>query len=128
MSAHDDILTTEEAEAEFTEVELEEYLLDAFAEIAEFESERRAFHDRDGYLAELAGSVACAALGHAAHVDEDSPLYDEWIEAHPVGWSGEHLCEATRFGSACTACESESCDFRPAPSLWDLPGVTGRAR
>lgn len=76
------------------------------------------YHDRNGYLAELAGSPKCLALGHAPDPEEGWDTGD----AHPIGWADEPLCIATRSGSACTECESDDCDRLPLDrdAFWAL--------
>lgn len=69
----------------------------------------RSFHDRDGYLCEIAGSTECLALGHEFDPDEGWDFDGE----HPVGWGGDNLCPATRYATACSYCESEGCDNPP---------------
>lgn len=67
----------------------------------------RRDHDRDGYLCEMAGSPECLALGH-----KPDPVngWDDDPDLHPLGWDGiEPICPATRYGTACTQCESDDC-------------------
>jgi len=62
-------------------------------------------HDLNGFIAEFAGSDECVALGHVADV------YGGWdAQTHPYGWGNEQMCVATRYGTACTYCESEDCE------------------
>lgn len=127
MSAQDGVPTVEETASDTPE-ELEEWLTDTFAEFADAHRERR-YHDADGFYAELAGSPSCLALGHIARVDEGHPLFDEWEAAHPMSWDGdERLCEATQYGTACTACETDCGMFWEPPTLWALPAVCGGER
>ncbi|MEZ3156872.1 hypothetical protein AB1K56_08055 [Microbacterium sp. BWR-S6Y] len=125
MSAFDVVPTVEETAGDTPE-ELEEWLTETFAEFAEL-NVQRGYHDADGFYAELAGSPACLARGHVARVDEGHPLFDEWADAHPMSWDGDaRLCEATQYGTACSACETDCGLFWEPPSLWTLPGVRGQ--
>jgi hypothetical protein len=82
-------------------------------------SVRHDGHNRDGYFAEIAGSEKCLALGHRPDPElgwETDDLYD----SHPYGWHGDQLCTATKYGTACTECESDDCPWEPADPeiLW----------
>lgn len=114
MSAFD-----EAAEYHYTsDEEREDYLDDVFSEIRYLNwGLRHGDHDRNGFFADEAGSDQCVALGHTESDWEND-------ETHPMGWDGDPICEATKFGQACSACEGE-CDFS-TPSvvkIWELPGV-----
>lgn len=114
-----------------TEAEREEYLRDAFKEITDFDHERRHFHNRQGFYADLAYEAKCLALGHERSIDEESnepePEDDDELArdgTHIPSWGGDMLCGDTRYGTACTECEGE-CDFLiHIPDLWQLTGVT----
>ena len=77
----------------------------------------KPMHDRDGYIAEYAGSEKCLALGHV--IDPDG----EWnADTHPWGWGLEPMCPATQYDTACTRCESSECEFEPtdARAFWKM--------
>jgi hypothetical protein len=70
-------------------------------------------------MADLAGSERCVALGH--HPDS----HGDWgttPDDHPMSFDGEPLCSATRYGAACTECESEECGYPPVnrDAFWAL--------
>jgi hypothetical protein len=75
-------------------------------------SDRRT-HDADGYICEMAGSDRCLDLGHIP-----DPVDGWWSddEAHPVGWSGDPICPATRLEDACTVCEGPVSECESAPT------------
>lgn len=77
-------------------------------------------HNRDGYFAEVAGSEKCLALGHKPDPEQDWDT-EELYDSHPYGWDGERLCIGTKYGAACTECESEDCPWEPANAeiLWE---------
>lgn len=85
-------------------------------EVMQVQQVRHQGHNRDGYFALVAGGAACTALGHKPDPE------NEWLDddEHERGWDGEHLCQATAYGSACTECESEDCPWEPADPqvLW----------
>jgi hypothetical protein len=101
MSAQDGLLGFDEFD---TDEELEEYMQDVYRDLRAYWQDRHS-HDRDGYFAQLAGSMACEALGHKP--DPDFGWDDD--DEHPWGFD-DILCEATRYGKCCTQCEGE-CDF-----------------
>lgn len=128
MSAHDTVPTLAEVEQDDL-ADVEEWLSDAFHEIGVANYERRhGDHDDLGYFAELAGSPGCVARGHASHVDEEHPLFEAWADEHPLSWEGERLCQATKYGTACTACEGDCGNYWEPESVWTLPGVTGERK
>jgi hypothetical protein len=76
--------------------------------------ENRLGHDRNAYFCEPANSDACKALGHVVPKEGD--------DEHPFGWDGDVICPATRYGSACSECESENCPWSPTDrdAFWAL--------
>jgi hypothetical protein len=83
----------------------------------------RGGHNQDGYLCQIAGSPACEALGHVA---PEEGWWEDETGQHEMGWE-EMLCLPTKYGSACTTCESDECDYPwPAPpdreKFWALFG------
>lgn len=90
----------------FAPDEVAEYLDEIYADLR-LGSRIRAVHDRDGYLAEDAGSYRCLKLGH---YPDPALGWDDDGENHPTGWNGDPLCFETRYGQACTECESEDCE------------------
>jgi elongation factor P--beta-lysine ligase len=82
-------------------------------------------HDRNGFFAEYAGSEQCLALGHTA--DEEGEWDDD---AHPYGWDGDQICVATRYGLACTECESDECfgEDTDTRAFWELFSADGSSR
>lgn len=82
--------------------------------------QERRFHNSDGFMCYLAGDPECLALGHKP--DPDGEWYDG--DLHVNGWNGDTVCPETRWGTACTECETETgdCDYE-APDVrafWDL--------
>lgn len=119
MSAWENVPTPEEV-ATYTDEEWAEYMADVYDELSGWWDDMK-FHDQNGYFAEYAGSEKCLALGHVPPAD---PADWETIPGHSTGWDAEALCDATRYGTACSYCEGECSQERP-PLLWNLPGVIG---
>lgn len=88
----------------------------------------KTFHDRNGYIAEIAESPACLALGH---IEPESGWEEAGDPQHPYGWEGFILCNSIRLGDACTSCEREAelCDWQPADprAFWRLFSAEARA-
>lgn len=122
MSAWDTVPTPKEI-TEYPEEEWTEYMQSVYRSLGHWWIENR-FHDQDGFFAEYAGSEKCLALGHVPPAD---PSDWETVLDHGLGWSGEVLCDGTRYGIACTHCEGECSHERP-PLVWTLPGVIGASR
>ena len=107
------------AAGELDEIEMEEWLTDLFDDLRADFRERR-FHDRDGYLCDLAGSEQCLALGHRPDENGEWELDDD----HQGGWDGDVICPATKYATACTSCESADCPMQELPNLWALASAT----
>lgn len=102
-------------------IDEQEWLQETFTSIIRFDFDRRHFHNRDGWFADEAFSEKCLALGHSEEGGDD-PHYADG--QHSRGWDGSMLCEGTKWGVACTECESEACPYlEEALSIWDAPGV-----
>lgn len=119
MSAWEDVPTVAEM-AEWSEEDSEEWLVDAFDELAGYFAESKR-HDQNGYMAREAGSKWCLELGHKPNE------YGDWPEddgIHESGWEGTLLCKATQYDTCCTECEGE-CDYEWPPPIWAMSGVRG---
>lgn len=92
------------------------------------EQEEGAEHNADGWLAHVAGSSECLALGHREPEggwDADTQTFDAggiMVDLHPWGWDEFVMCRATVYAIACTTCQNE-CEFDRPPSVWTMPGV-----
>ncbi len=122
MAAWEEVAVFDETVEPWTEEERVEFLDDLYPDLMYSHRERK-LHDRDGFLAEEAGSAACVALGHSKPEDGWGEGLDD---EHVPGWDGTWLCDATRYGSACTYCESEDCEasaslnMRTRAEFWEL--------
>lgn len=83
--------------------DFDEYM-DAVYSSLRYGSRERAFHNRDGFFADPAGSDKCVELGHREPLSDWSEREDD---LHPRGFDGELLCLGTRHGQCCTECEGE---------------------
>jgi hypothetical protein len=85
----------------------------------------RSGHNLDGWFAEAAGSEKCLALGHKPKEDARDE-FDEWDDDnHPYGWFG-FVCAETRWGQACTVCESDDCfALSTTGQLWEAVAKAG---
>lgn len=121
--------TTEDLERWFAdfddEAELEVWIADMSDQLARFDHERRTFHDRNGWYADLAYDAKCLALGHERSTDEESGELEDVDDdelsrdgTHVSSWDGEYLCGDTRYGQACTECEGECEYLVTVPNLW----------
>lgn len=99
----------------------QEWLEETFKSITRFDFDRRHFHNRDGWFADEAFSEKCLALGHREE-EGDDPHYADGD--HSYGWDGSMLCEGTKWGVACSECESEDCPYlETVSSVWDMKRV-----
>lgn len=91
----------------------------------------RKMHNGNGWFADFAWSEKCLAAGHKkdpSAFDEDGAYHDYEDElygdgTHVTGFDGDILCTETKWGSCCTDCESEDCEYglgALAPNLWEL--------
>jgi len=98
-----------------------EYMEDVFRSITRYDHERRTLHDTDGYFAKYAFDEECLAFGHkpgSSDDEEDDPYIADGT--HTGSWDGETICTSTKYGVACTYCESE-CDFWDSGvDIWDM--------
>lgn len=99
-----------------------DFMEDVFKSITQFDFERRHFHNGDGWFAEEAFSEKCLALGHAEDADGDDPHYADGD--HTYGWNDSMICTDTKWGVACTECESDDCPYLESmTSIWSMKGV-----
>lgn len=131
MAAWEEVPTLEEAEREWAEdpAGFESWVRESIDGITWQEHDRRHLHDRDAFLCHSAGSDECRALGHPPRPDEsaDPAGYERWADewGHEYGWDDELICPATKYGSACSVCETDDCPHPATNDLWSMPWVTG---
>ncbi len=116
--------------AEMSQAEIEDDIQWHLKGIEPWHRERK-MHNGDGWFADFAWSEKCLAAGHkkdSSAFDEDGAYHDYEDElygdgTHASGFDGDLLCTDTKWGTCCTECEGEDCEYafgELRPSLWEM--------
>ena len=130
MALWEEVQDIAEQFSEMTEAEVEEDLQWHFKHIEPWHRERK-MHNGNGWFADFAWSERCLAAGHekdpqaldddGAYHDHEDALYGDGT--HCSGFDGDVLCTETKWGTCCTTCEGEDCEYgfgELKPSLWEM--------